>query len=224
MFLVIAPDPSCYPALIARTVIASRYTGIPLTFVINKCDLLNEEKFKERFDYLIETLKPFMNNTTIIYTDATNHSVQELLSQFKPHQTSLIFGQSGVGKSTLLNVLIPNLALQTATLSSTLDSGKHTTTTTKSYELPLLENCIVLDSPGFQEFGLAHLTVEDIWNCLPELHPKNNEVCRFKNCQHLNEPQCAVLADEARENTPYFDLFYQLYLTLRRERKIESLY
>ncbi|WP_028310784.1 ribosome small subunit-dependent GTPase A [Derxia gummosa] len=111
-----------------------------------------------------------------------------------PAPTNLVLGQSGMGKSTLVNLLIPGAAAATQEISERLDSGKHTTTFAQLHEavLPDGQALRIVDSPGFQEFGLAHLTAEQIQDAFPEFRAHLGG-CRFYNCRHLEEPGCAVL-------------------------------
>ncbi|RTL50596.1 MAG: ribosome small subunit-dependent GTPase A, partial [Rhodocyclaceae bacterium] len=100
-----------------------------------------------------------------------------------------LVGQSGMGKSTLINALIPGAAAATREISEALDSGKHTTTHARLYRLD--DESALIDSPGLQEFGLAHLTVGDIENAFPEFRPHVGR-CSFRDCHHEAEPDCAV--------------------------------
>jgi ribosome biogenesis GTPase len=112
------------------------------------------------------------------------------------NKTSLLLGQSGMGKSTLLNALIPSAQAATQMHSVALGAGKHTTTATRLYHLPNDQGYLV-DSPGFQAFGLSHLSRSEIEQGFPEFGPYNTQ-CRFYNCTHQHEPGCGVLAALAR--------------------------
>ena len=105
-------------------------------------------------------------------------------------QTSVLVGQSGMGKSTLVNALLPEALARTREISSALDSGKHTTTSARLYHLDAKSSLI--DSPGLQEFGLAHLTSDQIEYAFVEFRPFLGK-CRFNNCRHLKEQDCAIL-------------------------------
>ena len=119
----------------------------------------------------------------------------------EPHvagRASILIGQSGMGKSSLLNLLIPGVDAQTREISEKLDSGKHTTTFTRLYHLPTEwgQGGVLIDSPGFQEFGLHHLSEGMLERAFPEFRPRLTE-CRFYNCRHLQEPGCGILGGMA---------------------------
>jgi ribosome biogenesis GTPase len=112
-------------------------------------------------------------------------------------KTSLLLGQSAMGKSTLLNTLVPLALAATQTHSVALGAGKHTTTSTRLYHLPE-QGGDLIDSPGFQGFGLLHLSREEIERGFPEF-TEHISHCRFYNCTHQHEPSCGVLAALARQ-------------------------
>ncbi|KKW67012.1 GTPase RsgA [Lampropedia cohaerens] len=116
-------------------------------------------------------------------------------------RATLVLGPSGVGKSTLINRLVPNAQAQTAEISRALNSGRHTTTTTTWYWVDRASGTAVLDSPGFQEFGLHHIRRRDLARWMPDIacHAKG---CRFHNCTHIHEPGCVVRAAVLAEDAP----------------------
>ena len=134
-------------------------------------------------------------------------------------RTTLILGPSGAGKSTLINRLIPSAAAPTGEISQALNSGKHTTTTTRWYWLHEARTSALIDSPGFQEFGLRHIDPMQLAAYMPDLKPHVAD-CRFYNCTHLHEPGCGVMAAvepaggerqiSARRYKIYSDLFAEL--------------
>jgi ribosome biogenesis GTPase / thiamine phosphate phosphatase len=142
-------------------------------------------------------------------------NVNEILLPHLQGKTSLFLGQSGMGKSSILNALIPEAQATINEISSVLDSGKHTTTFTRLYALPnFLGN--VIDSPGFQTFGLAHLTDANLVDVFDEFH-EPMQACRFYNCTHLHEPGCGVLAALAQGDI--LPERHALYTALFHEQK-----
>ena len=108
-------------------------------------------------------------------------------------KTTLVLGPSGAGKSTLINLLAPGALAQTNEISQALNSGKHTTTSTTWYWVDSAKTTALIDSPGFQEFGLNHIDPAQLAAYMPDLRP-HVENCRFYNCSHLHEPGCGVIA------------------------------
>jgi len=124
--------------------------------------------------------------------DGSEAGVDALLDRLTGQRT-LVLGPSGVGKSTLVNRLVPEARAQTGEISRALNSGKHTTTSTTWYWVDPARSTALIDSPGFQEFGLNHIEPMQLAQLMPDLNASLGE-CRFYNCTHLHEPGCAVVA------------------------------
>jgi ribosome biogenesis GTPase len=137
--------------------------------------------------------------------DATRERLRPLLGG----RTTLLLGQSGMGKSTLVNLLVPDAALATQAISEALQTGRHTTTFTRAFDLA--GGGRLIDSPGFQVFGLAHLSTSELEHGLREFEPLLGR-CRFHNCTHRHEPGCAIRAAVASGaiDTRRFALYTQL--------------
>ncbi|GHT91309.1 putative ribosome biogenesis GTPase RsgA [Betaproteobacteria bacterium] len=205
LILVAAVEPAFSTQLLERCLIAAESQNIATLIVLNKCDLINAlPAAKAR-------LHPFATRGCAILNLSAHQNADALL----PHlhgKTSLLAGQSGMGKSTLINALIPAAEAATREISAALDSGKHTTTHTRLYHLDAKSHLI--DSPGLQEFGLAHLTPEELTHAFSEFAPYQGD-CRFRDCQHLQEPDCALR--NAVENGKIAPERLQLFQTLMAE-------
>ncbi len=182
--IVVATEPSFSDELVTRCVTAAESQDLRILIVLNKVDLA------DRLPAAREALAPFARlGYRIIELSARTSA--EALHPFLTQQTSVFVGQSGMGKSTLTNALIPEANAPTREISEWLDSGKHTTTHATLYHLDA--ESTLIDSPGLQEFGLGHLSAGEIEHAFLELRPLLGQ-CRFRNCRHDREPDCAVRA------------------------------
>ena len=182
--IVVASEPSFSDELISRCLVAAESQDMRALIVLNKCDLV------ERVAAALAVLAPFERLAYPILRLSARTDAAAL----RPHlagQTSVLVGQSGMGKSTLINALLPGAMAPTREISAALDSGKHTTTHATHYRLDA--DSALIDSPGLQEFGLAHLSVSDIESGFREILPLLGQ-CRFRNCRHDREPDCAIHA------------------------------
>ena len=146
---------------------------------------LEASDFLQKFSKLIRKILENSETQTI----SIEQEIQTLKQYLINHQSVLV-GQSGMGKSTIINALLPHLNVRTQEISTVLDSGKHTTTATHLYHLD--DRSSLIDSPGLQEFGLNHLSNEQIEIAFKEFRPYLGK-CRFNNCKHSHEPDCAVI-------------------------------
>lgn len=181
--IVVAPIPSFYNEFVDRCLIAAEAAGATSLIVYNKADLVAE------CAAAWPRLAPYAElGYRIIRVSA--HTDASLLKTELAGKTSLFIGQSGMGKSSLLNALIPTAQAATREVSAALDSGRHTTTHSQLYALP--GGGSIIDSPGMQEFGLRHFTLAEIQRAFVEFRPYLGS-CRFHNCRHDCEPGCAIL-------------------------------
>lgn len=171
---------------IDRFLVAIESFRIPGVLVFNKQDLLNDEMK----DFQAELMELY---TGLGYRCLTTTALHELgLGEFKSllkGKVSLLSGHSGVGKSTLVNAIAPDLDIKTQEVSTFANKGVHTTTFAEMFELE--KDTFIIDSPGIKELGLADMEKEEISHYFPEMRDLLNQ-CRFNNCQHINEPGCAV--------------------------------
>ena len=197
--IVLATQPSFYEALLNRCLVAAEAATIKPLIVLNKCDLADASEAKNKLQ-LYQAL-----GYQVVHLSA-KQDIAALKPYLSSHQSVLV-GQSGMGKSTIINALLPNQNVRTQIMSTALDSGKHTTTATHLYHLDASSHLI--DSPGLQEFGLHHLSTEQLELAFVEFKPYLGK-CRFNNCKHLHEPDCAVLnAVKAGKISPSRLSFYQ---------------
>ena len=191
IFIVIAPKPEPSPSLIDRYLIAIREFDIPMGIIVNKADMIDETS---DFSFLEEYQKAF--DIKIILTAQNNPESLTLLHDELVGKTSIFVGQSGVGKSSLTNKMIPELSLQTQRISATTGLGNHTTSATTLYYLNDNAGALI-DSPGVRSFNVDHLSIESIHNGFPDVVEYTKQ-CKFSNCNHLQDPGCAV--EDAIEN------------------------
>lgn len=188
LLLVIAVQPPFSDDLLGRALAGAWSADITPIILLNKVDITTG------LEAARAKLAPFHNlGVQIIDICARDaQQVQERILPLLKDKTSLLLGQSAMGKSTLLNTLVPLALAATREHSVALGAGKHTTTSTRLYHLPE-QGGDLIDSPGFQGFGLLHLSREDIERGFPEFS-EHIPQCRFYNCTHQHEPNCGVLA------------------------------
>jgi ribosome biogenesis GTPase len=199
VIIVLATTPSFYEALLNRCLIAAEAAHIKALIVLNKCDLADNTE-------AMKLLSVYQNLGYQVQPLSAKNDIAPL-KQWLKNQTSVLVGQSGMGKSTIVNALLPDSAVRTQEVSAVLDSGKHTTTAAHLYHLD--SNSDLIDSPGLQEFGLNHLNIEELEHAFIEFRPFLGK-CRFNNCKHIHEPDCAVIsAVESEKISPVRLAFYQ---------------
>lgn len=204
VFIVTAAVPTPDPGLLDRCLIACEAAGIPARIVVNKTDLPETAAW-------LAKLEPYVAMGYPVIPLAARRDIAPLAERLAG-KTSILVGASGVGKSTLINALVPEAEIVTQDISEALDTGKHTTTHTRLYHLP--GGGALIDSPGMQEFALAHVDLAGLQAAFPEFRPLIGQ-CRFYNCRHLKEPNCAILA--AVEDGRILRARWRCYQTLSRE-------
>ncbi|GAA0201573.1 small ribosomal subunit biogenesis GTPase RsgA [Kangiella japonica] len=190
--LLLAPELGFSEMLLDRYLVAAESSNIPVWLIFNKWDLLDEQE-KDEIQKRLQTYKDI--GYPIYFISAKHgHKVEQLVEDLRGKQL-LLAGQSGVGKSTLIKYLFPDLDVATADISENSGLGTHTTTASRLYRLD--QETFLVDSPGVREFGLWHLEDHDIQQGFIEIY-KIAENCKFRDCKHIKEPGCAVL--EAAKN------------------------
>jgi ribosome biogenesis GTPase / thiamine phosphate phosphatase len=210
VLFVLAAEPVFSESQLARALISCEAAKIKPIIVLNKADLTVP------FDEAMVRLAPYKRMGYEVLglaikpkADVDSAQVQakqskeeegarEALMSLLKDKTTFVMGASGVGKSSLINLLLPDADLATREISTALNSGKHTTTTTSWFWLDESKQSAVIDSPGFQEFGLHHVDKMLLAKLMPDFAQYDGQ-CRFYNCKHLQEPQCAVLANVSEE-------------------------
>ncbi|TCS38680.1 ribosome biogenesis GTPase [Paucimonas lemoignei] len=209
LFIVVATEPGFSDDLVSRSLIAAEAAGIKVQIILNKTDVVELlPKARERVALYAGLGYPIHEVSVRAAPDATRAILEPLLHG----ESSIFIGQSGMGKSSLINLLVPDVEIATREISAALDTGKHTTTFTRLYKID--ETTSVIDSPGFQEFGLYHLTEGMMERAFVEFAPHLGK-CKFYNCHHLNEPSCAVL--EAVQSGEITEIRHDLYRQLVHE-------
>lgn len=191
---------------IDRFLVAIESFRIPGVIIFNKQDLLNED-IKE-FQTQLMDLYTSLGYTCMATTAVTGEGLEDFRQLLKG-KVSLLSGHSGVGKSTLVNTIAPNLDIKTQEVSTFANKGVHTTTFAEMFELE--PGTFIIDSPGIKELGLADMKPEEISHYFPEMRKRLNE-CKFNNCQHINEPGCAI-KDAVSEGEIAFSR-YEGYLSM----------
>lgn len=187
LVIVYASCPRFNPWFIWKALLASHAAGVHPIVIRNKTDLAEGAVQAQKFLQSLQTLG--YETYALCAEDPSEETIVKLDGIFN-NRRSLLVGQSGMGKSTILNLLVKEANAKTQEYSQALNLGRQTTTVTTLYDLDRADG-FVIDSPGFQEFGLAHLTLNDVIAAMPDIanHAGN---CRFANCKHLREPSCSV--------------------------------
>ena len=188
IFIVSSVLPAFNSDIIDRYLVACEQTQITPIIVLNKIDLLDEEIFS----IIQESLQIYLDigYQVILASSETSDGLDEIKTQLKD-KVSIFVGQSGVGKSTLTNSLMPELGLETKAVSENSGLGQHTTTVARLYHFP--EGGDLIDSPGIREFGLWHMTPEQVCEGFVEFADYLG-TCKFRDCKHKDDPGCALVA------------------------------
>ena len=215
LMMVVACDPPFSESQLARAMIAAADACIPTTVVLNKIDLPQADAARAR-------LRPYRDMGVDVVEVALKVDPAGSSARLRPlleHRVSLILGPSGAGKSTLINLLVPHARAQVGEVSKALSSGRHTTTTTSWYWLGTTHDAALIDSPGFQEFGLRQIEIRQLAMLMPDLAAEAGR-CRFHNCTHREEPDCGLreAVEAGRIAASRWRVYQELYAELSRQR------
>ena len=204
LLFVTLREPRTSQGFIDRFLIACEMYHVPAIIIFNKSDLYKKkeldqfEKMKQQYEKI--------GYTTVLASIARNEGVNQIISLLKDKIT-LLSGHSGVGKSTFINTVFPDLTLKTQEVSGWSGKGMHTTTFAEMFDLPFGGQ--IIDTPGIREFGLMHVSKQELSHYFPEMRKLING-CQFNNCLHMNEPGCAIkqaVADGVISEERYISYF-----------------
>jgi len=190
VLVLVAAEPDFSESQLARALIAADAERIEPLIALNKSDLV------EPFERAWARLLPYQDmhyGVLPLSLRLSGEVDREHLLKHLSGKTTLVLGPSGAGKSTLINLLVPGAVAQTREISQALNSGKHTTTSSTLYWVDAQRTTALIDSPGFQQFGLNHIEPMQLAGCMRDFKPHLGE-CKFYNCTHLHEPGCGVIA------------------------------
>ncbi|WP_427911330.1 ribosome small subunit-dependent GTPase A [Ramlibacter sp. MMS24-I3-19] len=215
VLLLIAAEPEFSEHQLSRALIAAEAEHITPLIALNKSDLV--EPFERAWTRLLPYQQMGYGVLPLSLRLSQEVDREHLLSHLRG-KTTLVLGPSGAGKSTLINLLVPGALAQTGEISRALNSGRHTTTSTTWYWMDADRSTALIDSPGFQEFGLQHIPPMALAGLMRDLRPHLGE-CRFSNCTHTHEPGCGVIAAviHAESPNPVTTNRYRIYTELFEE-------
>jgi len=194
MLFATLKDPRTSQGFIDRFIVTSEAYHIPAIIVVNKIDLF-KKKEQQKFDEL-HAMYTKIGYKVMAISVEKNNGIEELRELLKD-RVSLMSGHSGVGKSSFINLILPDLELKTRDVSGWSGKGMHTTTFAEMFDLPFGGS--IIDTPGMREFGIVNIEKHEISHYFPEMKVLIND-CQFNNCLHINEPGCAIkkALDEGR--------------------------
>ncbi|GAB3828868.1 ribosome small subunit-dependent GTPase A [Pontibacter rugosus] len=206
LLIVTLVSPRTSFGFIDRFLVTAEAYGIPAVLVFNKTDLYDEDVMK--YQRQISHMYGQIGYASMTASAANQEGIAEINSLLQG-KTTLLSGHSGVGKSSLINLLVPDLALKTSEISDFSDKGVHTTTFAEMFEVD--EDTYIIDTPGIKELGIVDIPAAQLSHFFPEMRERMNQ-CRFNNCTHFNEPGCAVI--EAVRKSEISLTRYESYLSM----------
>ena len=199
-------EPRTSQGFIDRFLVASEMYHVPPLIVFNKSDLYKQKELGKYEQW--KQMYVSLGYPVFLISTTKNEGIEEVVALLKD-KTTLISGHSGVGKSSLLNVVFPDFRLKTGEVSGWSGKGQHTTTFAEMYDLPFGGS--IIDTPGMREFGLVDISRQEVSHYFPEMRARLND-CQFNNCLHINEPDCAI--KEAVEQGEIYADRYVSYINI----------
>ena len=198
--------------LLDRFLIMMESQNVSAVVCFNKTDLTTEEELKQLADVYKNT------GYQVIFTSAEEESGLEPLKNVLAGKTSTVAGPSGVGKSSLINLIAPEANMETGAISEKIDRGKHTTR--HSQLIPIQDNSYIMDTPGFSSLSVEFYEKEELWELFPEFR-EHEPYCKFTGCSHVSEPNCGVKAALAAGEISQerYDNYVSFYKELKDKKK-----
>jgi ribosome biogenesis GTPase / thiamine phosphate phosphatase len=189
-------EPRTSQGFIDRFLVSCEAFHVQAMIVFNKADIYRDKEMKK-----FEEMKDLYEQVgyKVFLTSVINHQGVDEIKQLLKNKTTLVSGHSGVGKSSLLNALFPELELRTQIVSGWSGKGQHTTTFAEMFDLP--SGGKIIDTPGVKEFGIVDISKQELSHYFPEMRKRLND-CQFNNCMHINEPGCAIKDAVAKGEIP----------------------
>ncbi|MDF2945935.1 MAG: rsgA [Bacillales bacterium] len=208
-----AKEPDFNFFLLNRFLVLVEYNNICPIIIVSKIDLLNENELVQ----LKQKLSYYENiGYKVFYTSMNDNCLNEEILEVLKDEVTVVAGQTGVGKSSLLNTLLPALELKTSEISKHLGRGKHTT---RHVELHDIEGSLIADTPGFSSLELGEITIEELSSTFVEFH-ENSSLCKFRACTHISEPGCNIkkMLESGQINSERYD-YYLSFIQEIKDRK-----